>query len=79
MQTIQALDLLDSEKIFFSRISHYKHVADNHTSGLACMDPRNIAGRTIKEDYFGSILPNLKSHRKGLSSRNRGMAHPISH
>ena len=28
---------------------------------------------------FGSILPYLKGHGRGLISRNRGMSHPFSH
>ena len=30
--------------------------------------------------HFGSMmLPNLKGHLEGFSSRNRGMVHPLSH
>ena len=44
-----------------------------------CIDCR-LESCKITVFLFGSILPNLKGHRRGgLSSRNRGVAHPISH
>ena len=36
-----------------------------------------VEGCKITVILFGSVLPNLKGHLRGSSSRNRGMAHPF--
>ena len=46
--------------------------------GSVCID-YPVESCKIIVFLFGSILPNLLSHWRGLSSRNRGIAHPLFH